>query len=84
VNTTEKARDPEAATSRRFGIVWRDIISLTSHHSGLKSPSVVALTSQDPPGETTHGTADMMAQAAGISASAVRRILKAHGLQPHC
>ena len=44
---------------------------------------VVALTLADPPGETTHWTADMMAQAAGISASAVRRIWKAHGLQPH-
>lgn len=42
---------------------------------------VVALTLADPPGETTHWTADMMAQAAGISASAVRRIWKAHGLQ---
>jgi transposase len=44
---------------------------------------VVALTLKDPPGETTHWTADMMAQAAGISASAVRRIWKAHGLQPN-
>lgn len=44
---------------------------------------VVALTVQDPPGETTYWTADMMAQAASISASAVRRIWKAHGLQPH-
>jgi transposase len=44
---------------------------------------VVALTLQDPPGETTHWTADMMARAAGISASAVRRIWKAHGLAPH-
>ena len=44
---------------------------------------VVALTLADPPGETTHWTADMMAQASGISASAVRRIWKAHGLQPH-
>ena len=44
---------------------------------------VVALTVQDPPGETTYWTADMMAQAACISASAVRRIWKAHGLQPH-
>jgi transposase len=44
---------------------------------------VVALTLGDPPGETTHWTADMMAKAAGISASAVRRIWKAHGLQPH-
>jgi transposase len=44
---------------------------------------VVALTLKDPPGETTHWTADMMAGATGISASAVRRIWKAHGLQPH-
>src|SRR3972149_2629207 len=44
---------------------------------------VVALTLADPPGETTHWTADMMATTAGISASAVRRIWKAHGLQPH-
>ncbi len=43
---------------------------------------VVALTLADPPGETTHWTADMMAKEAGISASAVRRIWKAHGLQP--
>ena len=34
-------------------------------------------------GETTHWTADLMARASGISASAVRRIWKAHGLQPH-
>jgi hypothetical protein len=44
---------------------------------------VAALTLQDPPGETTHWTADMMAKTSGISASAVRRIWKAHGLQPH-
>jgi transposase len=44
---------------------------------------VVALTLTDPPGETTHWTATMMATASGISASAVRRIWKAHGLQPH-
>jgi transposase len=44
---------------------------------------VVALTLADPPGETTHWTADAMAKAVGISASAVRRIWKAHGLQPH-
>jgi transposase len=44
---------------------------------------VVALTLANPPGETTHWTADMMAAQLGISASAVRRIWKAHGLQPH-
>ena len=44
---------------------------------------VVALTLADPPGETTHWTADRMAKAASISASAVRRLWKAHGLQPH-
>jgi transposase len=44
---------------------------------------VVALTLKDPPVEATHWTADMMAKASGISASAVRRIWRAHGLQPH-
>ena len=44
---------------------------------------VVALTLTDPPAETTHWTANLMARASGISASAVRRIWKAHGLQPH-
>ena len=37
----------------------------------------------DPPGEVTHWTAAMMATAAGISESAVRRIWRCHGLQPH-
>ncbi len=44
---------------------------------------VVALTQQDPPGEATHWTSPMMAKTCGISASAVRRIWRAHGLQPH-
>src|ERR671912_318357 len=44
---------------------------------------VVHLTLADPPGEATHWTAAMMAKEAGISASAVRRIWRAHGLQPH-
>ena len=44
---------------------------------------VVALTLTDPPIETTHWTASMMAAAVGISESAVRRIWRSHGLQPH-
>ena len=44
---------------------------------------VVALTLTFPPGEVTHWTAAMMATAAGISESAVRRIWRCHGLQPH-
>jgi transposase len=36
---------------------------------------VVALTLADPPTETTHWTADLMARASDISASAVRRIV---------
>jgi hypothetical protein len=44
---------------------------------------VVALTSADPPGETTHWTASAMAKAAGISPSSVRRIWCAHGLGLH-
>jgi transposase len=42
------------------------------------------LTLGDPPGETTHWTAKMMARAAGISVSSVQRIWRAHGLQPQC
>jgi transposase len=44
---------------------------------------VVRLTLAEPPGESTHWTADAMARVAGVSASAVRRIWKAHGLAPH-
>ena len=44
---------------------------------------VVARTQRDAPGETTHWTAAMMAQEAGISVSSVQRIWRAHGLQPH-
>ena len=45
--------------------------------------SVVALTLTDPLSETTHWTAAIMATVSKISASAVRRIWKSHGLQPH-
>jgi transposase len=44
---------------------------------------VVARTSSKPPGERTHWTGALMAEACGISASAVHRIWRAHGLQPH-
>ena len=44
---------------------------------------VVVLTLTDPPVEATHWTALMMAAATGISESAVRRIWRCHGLQPH-
>jgi transposase len=44
---------------------------------------VVALTQTDPPAEATHWTATMIAKEAGISASSVQRIWRAHGLQPH-
>ena len=44
---------------------------------------VVTLTQTEPPTETTHWTAALMAKAVGISASSVHRIWRAHGLQPH-
>ena len=44
---------------------------------------VVAWTGGEPPHEATHWTAAAMAAAAGISASSVRRIWRAHKLQPH-
>ena len=45
--------------------------------------AVVARTLSDPPGETTHWTADAMAGHSGISVSSVQRIWRKHGLQPH-
>src|SRR6185312_6336183 len=44
---------------------------------------VVKLTLSDPPGDATHWTSAIMAKACGISASAVQRLWRAHGLQPH-
>jgi len=44
---------------------------------------LIALTLDEPPGETTHWTGALMAKAAGVSVSSVQRIWRAHGLQPH-
>jgi transposase len=44
---------------------------------------VVALTLQDPPGQTTHWTGEAMAKLVGVSVSSVQRIWRSHGLQPH-
>lgn len=44
---------------------------------------VVASTLTDPPVESTHWTAAMMAEQVGVSVSSVQRIWRAHGLQPH-
>jgi transposase len=44
---------------------------------------VVALTCGEPPGEATHWTGRMMAEAVGISLRSVQRIWAAHKLQPH-
>jgi transposase len=44
---------------------------------------VVALTIEEPPHNASHWTSAAMANAAGVSASSVQRIWRAHGLQPH-
>jgi len=44
---------------------------------------VVALTLTDPPVGATHWTASMMAAVVRTSESAIRRIWRSHGLQPH-
>src|SRR3954462_11264084 len=44
---------------------------------------VIELTTPQPPHEATHWTAAVMAAVVGISASSVRRIWRAHRLQPH-
>jgi transposase len=51
--------------------------------SNAVAERVVALTLADPPGETTHWTAEAMAKIVGISVSSVQRIWRSHGLQPH-
>jgi len=44
---------------------------------------VIALTRSEPSGEATRWTGAAMAEVAGISISAVKRIWRTHGLQPH-
>jgi transposase len=44
---------------------------------------IVALTCAEPPHEATHWTTRAMARAVKVSATSVRRIWKAHNLQPH-
>jgi hypothetical protein len=44
---------------------------------------VIALTASEPPREAAHWTARAMAAAAGISASSVRQVWRAHQLRPH-
>src|SRR5215207_1116900 len=44
---------------------------------------VVELTLEEPPGEATHWTGRMMAEAIGISLRSVQRIWAAHRLAPH-
>src|SRR5277367_2320683 len=44
---------------------------------------VLALTSTEPPGETTHWTGRAMAAAVGLSLRTIQRIWEAHRLQPH-
>src|SRR3989442_11114106 len=44
---------------------------------------LVEMTLAEPPGETTHWTRRVMAQAAGVSHRSVQRIWAAHRLKPH-
>jgi transposase len=44
---------------------------------------IVRLTHEEPPHEATHWTLRAMARAAGVAASTVQGIWKAHGLSPH-
>ena len=51
--------------------------------SARKVKTVVALTTQQRPDNTTHWSTRSMAAVAGISEASVRRIWQAHGLKPH-
>ena len=44
---------------------------------------IIRLTQEPPPHEATHWTLRAMAKVAGIAASTVQAIWKAHGLSPH-
>jgi len=44
---------------------------------------IVRLTTQEKPRNATHWSTRMMAAIAGVSASTVRRVWRAHGLKPH-
>jgi len=48
-----------------------------------RAQAIVALTLKPPPHEATHWTVRAMAKVAGIAASTVQKIWKAHGLAPH-
>jgi hypothetical protein len=52
--------------------------------SRTRRSGVLDLTLSEPPGEATHWTGRMMAQASGVSLRSVQRIWAAHGLEPHC
>ncbi|WP_067519080.1 IS630 family transposase [Endozoicomonas ascidiicola] len=49
----------------------------------INATEIVRLTTQTKPDNATHWSTRSMAEAAGISATSVRRIWKAHGLKPH-
>jgi Homeodomain-like domain len=48
-----------------------------------KAAQLVALTCTEPPHQATHWTGRAMAEAMGLSVGSVRRIWRAHKLQPH-
>ena len=62
-------QDPSVAPSRRWERRWRCV------WSPPHAPD-------DPPGETTHWTAEAMAKETGIMSASVQRIWRKHGLQP--
>src|ERR1700745_1514246 len=75
----ERFRDEGAAG------LWRDKTrpSRIPPLSPAVGERVVAITLAGPPPAASHWTGAAMAKAAGISASSVQRIWRAHGLRPH-
>jgi transposase len=53
------------------------------HITARKSASIVAMTLRKPPAGISHWSTREMAEHAGVSATTVQRIWKAHALQPH-
>ena len=90
MRATGKAKTVIWRWQERFGEegvagLWRDKTrpSRIPPLSPAVAERVVALTLAGPPPTASHWTGAAMAKAAGISASSVQRIWRAHGLRPH-
>jgi transposase len=85
----DRARDWQVQDLRLAAEAFEGLLRDKTRPSRIKkldpafAQRAVALTMEPPLAEATHWTGAAMADAAGVSVSSVRRIWRAHGLQPH-